>query len=186
MSIRKFWTNARQYWDALHASDFSFRLTPITMLTRSHGHILAWGNSWPRPPRAGLGPNVENFLGPTARVDPLKFFILNQKDWLSAAVIWAWYEMVSWYNRRIMILSRKTKTWYIEVVRPPSRPPGTGKWHRLPLPLVSNEAGNDMCFRQRAGVGFLVKEKIRLSDMHSWSQHAKRNACSGASSVRWW
>jgi len=168
MSIQKFWTNARQYWNALHATSFSFRLTPIMMLTRSHGHILRRGNGWPRTPRAGSGPNFENFLGPVTRAGPLKIFTLNRKDWLSAAATWAWYE-ISLYNRRIMIQSRKTKTWYTKCSGPPSRPPGPGNLHRLPLPLVSNVAGNDMWC---AGVGFLVKQKIRTSDIHSRSQRA--------------
>jgi hypothetical protein len=48
-------------------------------------------------------------LGPQAMADQLKIFILNRKDQLSVAVIWAWSKRVNLYYQKMPLLPRKTK-----------------------------------------------------------------------------
>jgi hypothetical protein len=45
-------------------------------------------------------------------------------------------------------------------------------------------ANNDMSFRQRAVIEFLVKEEILAAEIHQRLQRAYRSVCMGASSVR--
>ena len=47
-------------------------------------------------------------------------------------------------------------------------------------------ADNDMSFRQRAVVEFLVKEDIPAAEIHQRLQRAYGSVCMGASSVRRW
>ena len=47
-------------------------------------------------------------------------------------------------------------------------------------------ADNDMSFRQRAVIEFLVKEEIPAAEIHQRLQHAYGSVCMGASSVRRW
>ena len=47
-------------------------------------------------------------------------------------------------------------------------------------------ADNDMSFRQRAVIEFLVKEEIPASEIHQRLQRAYGSVCMGASSVRRW
>ena len=47
-------------------------------------------------------------------------------------------------------------------------------------------ADNDMSFRQRAVIEFLVKEEIPAAEIHHRLQRAYGSACMGASSVRRW
>ena len=47
-------------------------------------------------------------------------------------------------------------------------------------------ADNDMSFRQRAVIEFLVKEDIPAAEIHKRLQHAYGSVCMGASSVRRW
>ena len=47
-------------------------------------------------------------------------------------------------------------------------------------------ADNDMSFRQRAVIEFLVKEEIPAAEIHQRLQHAYESVCMGASSVRRW
>ena len=47
-------------------------------------------------------------------------------------------------------------------------------------------ADNDMSFRQRAVIGFLVKEEIPAAEIHQRLQRAYGSVCMGASSVRRW
>ena len=47
-------------------------------------------------------------------------------------------------------------------------------------------ADNDMSFRQRAVIEFLVKEEIPAAEIHQRLQRAYGNVCMGASSVRRW
>jgi len=47
-------------------------------------------------------------------------------------------------------------------------------------------ADNDMSFRQRAVIEFLVKEEILAAEIHQRLQRAYGSVCMGASSVRRW
>ena len=47
-------------------------------------------------------------------------------------------------------------------------------------------ADNDMSFRQRAVIEFLVKEEILAAEIHHRLQCAYGSVCMGASSVRRW
>ena len=47
-------------------------------------------------------------------------------------------------------------------------------------------ADNDMSFRQRAVIEFLVKEEIPVAEIHQRLQRAYGSVCTGASSVRRW
>ena len=47
-------------------------------------------------------------------------------------------------------------------------------------------ADNDMSFRQRALIEFLVKEEIPAAEIHQRLQRAYGSVCMGASSVRRW
>jgi len=47
-------------------------------------------------------------------------------------------------------------------------------------------ADNDMSFRQRAVIEFLVKEEIRTAEIHQRLQRAYGSVCMSASSVRRW
>ena len=47
-------------------------------------------------------------------------------------------------------------------------------------------ADNDMWFRQRAVIEFLVKEEIPAAEIHQRLQRAYGSVCMGASSVRRW
>jgi len=47
-------------------------------------------------------------------------------------------------------------------------------------------ADNDMLFRQRAVVDFIVKEEIPAAEIHQSLQRAHGSVCMGASSVRRW
>ena len=47
-------------------------------------------------------------------------------------------------------------------------------------------ADNDMSFRRRAIIEFLVKEEIRAAEIHQRLQRAYGSVCVGASSVRRW
>ena len=47
-------------------------------------------------------------------------------------------------------------------------------------------ADNDMSFRQRAVIEFLVKEEIPAADIHQRLQRAYGSVCMGAGSVRRW
>jgi len=47
-------------------------------------------------------------------------------------------------------------------------------------------ADNDMSFRHRAVIEFLVKEEIPTAEMHQRLQRAYGSVCTGASSVRRW
>ena len=47
-------------------------------------------------------------------------------------------------------------------------------------------ADNDVSFRQRAVIEFLIKEDIPAADVHHRLQHVYGDVCMGASSVRWW
>ena len=47
-------------------------------------------------------------------------------------------------------------------------------------------ADNDMSFRQRAFIEFLVKEEIPAAEIHQRLQRAYGSVCMGASSVRRW
>jgi len=47
-------------------------------------------------------------------------------------------------------------------------------------------ANNDMSFRQRAVIKFLVKEKIPAAEIHQRLQRAYGSVCMGTSSVRRW
>ena len=47
-------------------------------------------------------------------------------------------------------------------------------------------ADNDMSFRQRAVIEFLVKEEIPAAEIHQRLQRASGSVCMGASSVRRW
>ena len=47
-------------------------------------------------------------------------------------------------------------------------------------------ADNDMSFRQRAVIEFLVKEEIPAAEIHQRLQRAYGSVCMGASSVRRW
>ena len=47
-------------------------------------------------------------------------------------------------------------------------------------------ADNDMSFRQRAVIEFLVKEEIPAAEIHQRLQPAYGSVCMGASSVRRW
>ncbi|PNF19648.1 hypothetical protein B7P43_G18109 [Cryptotermes secundus] len=47
-------------------------------------------------------------------------------------------------------------------------------------------ADNDVSFRQRAVIKFLVKEEIPAAEIHQRVQHAYGSVCVGASSVRIW
>ena len=47
-------------------------------------------------------------------------------------------------------------------------------------------ADNDMSFRQRAVIEFLVKEEIPAAEIHQRLQHTYGSVCMGASSVRRW
>ena len=47
-------------------------------------------------------------------------------------------------------------------------------------------ADNDMSFRRRAVIEFLVKEEIPAAEIHQRLQRAYRSVCMGASSVRRW
>ena len=78
----------------------------------------------------------------------------------------------------------------------------SGRWNQLLCyPLVSCDANslhyvttitpnkmadNDMSFRQRAVIEFLVKEEIPAAEIHQRLQPAYGSVCMGASSVRRW
>ena len=47
-------------------------------------------------------------------------------------------------------------------------------------------ADNDISFRQRAFIEFLVKEEIPAAEIHQRLQRAYGSVCMGASSVRRW
>ena len=47
-------------------------------------------------------------------------------------------------------------------------------------------ADNDMSFRQRAVIEFLLKEEIPVAEIHQRLQRAYGSVCMGASSVRRW
>ena len=47
-------------------------------------------------------------------------------------------------------------------------------------------ADNDMSFRQRAVIEFLVKEEMPAAEIHQRLQRAYGSVCMGASSVRRW
>ena len=47
-------------------------------------------------------------------------------------------------------------------------------------------ADNDVSFRQRAVIEFLVKEEILAADIHHGLQRVYGDVCMGASSVRRW
>ena len=47
-------------------------------------------------------------------------------------------------------------------------------------------ADNDMSFRQRAVIEFVVKEEIPAAEIHQRLQRAYGSVCMGASSVRRW
>ena len=47
-------------------------------------------------------------------------------------------------------------------------------------------ADNDMSFRQRAVIEFLVKEEVPAAEIHQRLQRAYGSVCMGASSVRRW
>ena len=46
-------------------------------------------------------------------------------------------------------------------------------------------ADNNVSFRQRAVIEFLVKEEIPAADIHHRLQRVYGDVCMGASSVRW-
>ena len=52
--------------------------------------------------------------------------------------------------------------------------------------ITPKMADNDMSFRQRALIKFLVKEEIPAAEIHQRLQRAYGNVCMGASSVRRW
>ena len=130
---------------------------------------------WPGQPRPCSGPSEKHFSGPPVRTDGLKIFTLHRKEWLSVAV---WRLICKSTNNDTTEKDRNICN--IAGPRAPFRTAG------LPLPFVGTAAGNDMWFRQRAEVDFLVKEEIPTSDIHSRRQHAYGDVCLGASSVTRW
>ena len=51
---------------------------------------------------------------------------------------------------------------------------------------LNKMADNDMSFRQRAVIEFLVKEEIPATEIHQRLQRAYGSVCMGSSSVRRW
>jgi hypothetical protein len=84
-------------------------------------------------PRAGFEPQWKKLFRPPARVDRLQIFTLNRKDWLSVAE-WLGLERVNLYNRQMMTLPRKIKTY--NIAGPPYELPGPGNLYRLSPPLA--------------------------------------------------
>ena len=58
--------------------------------------------------------------------------------------------------------------------------------HHVTSITPNKMADNDMSFRQRAVIEFLVKEEIPATEIHHRLQHAYGSVCMGASSVRRW
>jgi len=50
----------------------------------------------------------------------------------------------------------------------------------------NKKANNDMSFRQRCVIEFLVKEEIPAAEIHQRLQRAYGSVCMGANSVRRW
>ena len=66
--------------------------------------------SAPGPPWARSGPTKKKNLDSPPRVDRLNTFTLSGRLTVSCRATWVWSGRVSFYNRRIGILPRKTKT----------------------------------------------------------------------------
>ena len=58
--------------------------------------------------------------------------------------------------------------------------------HHVTSITPNKMADNDMSFRQRAVIEFLVKEEIPAAEIHQRLQRAYGSVCMGASSVRRW
>ena len=58
--------------------------------------------------------------------------------------------------------------------------------HHMTSITPNKMADNDMSFRQRAVIEFLVKEEIPAAEIHPRLQRAYGSVCMGASSVRRW
>jgi len=58
--------------------------------------------------------------------------------------------------------------------------------HHVTSITPNKMADNDMSFRQRAVIEFLVKEEIPAAEIHQRLQRADGSVCMGASSVRRW
>ena len=58
--------------------------------------------------------------------------------------------------------------------------------HHVTTITPNKMADNDMSFRQRALIEFLVKEEIPAAEIHQRLQRAYESVCIGASSVRRW
>ena len=58
--------------------------------------------------------------------------------------------------------------------------------HHVTSITPNKMADNDMSFRQRAVIEFLVKEEIPAAEIHQRHQRAYGSVCMGASSVRRW
>ena len=58
--------------------------------------------------------------------------------------------------------------------------------HHVTSITPNKMADNDMSFRQRAVIEFLVKEEIPTAEIHQRLQRAYGSVCMGASSVRRW
>ena len=52
--------------------------------------------------------------------------------------------------------------------------------------ITPNKMADDMSFRQRAVIEFLIKEEIPAAEIHQRLQRAYGSVCMGASSVRRW
>ena len=58
--------------------------------------------------------------------------------------------------------------------------------HHVTSIIPNKMADNDMSFRHRAVIEFLVKEEIPAAEIYQRLQRAYRSVCMGASSVRRW
>ena len=58
--------------------------------------------------------------------------------------------------------------------------------HHVTSITPNKMADNDMSFRQRAVIEFLVKDEIPAAEIHQRLQRAYGSVCIGASSVRRW
>jgi hypothetical protein len=84
----------------------------------------------------GLVPLKNKNLDSPPRADRLNTYTLSERLTVSCRATWVWSGRVSFYNRRIGILPRKTKKSSIFWTRQHSGPPGSDKLYRLSSPLV--------------------------------------------------
>jgi hypothetical protein len=101
----------------------------------------------------------------------INHYTKSERPTVRCRVIWAWSEGVNFYNRQIMTLTRKIKTFATySGPRPPSGPPVPGNLYQLPLPTNSSSRqhclrpplGSHLCYSSLLGRGILCLSQPRF------------------------